>query len=112
MVFILSSSPNLIFDLVKQQLGITKIYSNNLEYINGKFTGRLKGTDCFGINKKKIVISTAVKYKISLENSFSYSDHHSDIPMLSVVGNPVAVSPNLLLKEYAERMNWKIEKWR
>ena len=43
-----------------------------------------------------------------MKKSFAYSDSHNDLPLLSMVGHPVAVNPDKLLKIYAMSAGWKI----
>lgn len=45
---------------------------------------------------------------IDFENSFAFSDRYSDLPMLTLVGNPVAVNPEESLRIHAEKNNWLI----
>jgi len=45
---------------------------------------------------------------IDWENSFAYGDSLSDLPVLDLVGNPVAVNPENRLKTVAEQRNWEI----
>ncbi|MFS0574696.1 HAD-IB family hydrolase [Sporosarcina sp. 179-K 3D1 HS] len=45
---------------------------------------------------------------IDWENSFAYGDSLSDLPVLDLVGNPVAVNPESRLKTIAEQRNWEI----
>jgi fatty acyl-CoA reductase len=42
------------------------------------------------------------------EASFAYGDHHTDIPMLEAVGNPVAVIGDAELARYAQSKAWKL----
>jgi fatty acyl-CoA reductase len=41
----------------------------------------------------------------------AYSDHHSDLPILSSVSEPVAVCPTRRLRSVARRRNWQIVEW-
>ena len=43
-----------------------------------------------------------------LEASWAYSDSASDMPMLELVGNAVAVNPDAPLLEVARREGWKV----
>ena len=43
-----------------------------------------------------------------LAESFAYSDSHTDLPMLEVVGNPVAVNPDTELRKIATERAWPI----
>ncbi|MGM5482411.1 MAG: HAD family hydrolase [Nanobdellota archaeon] len=72
-----------------------------------KFTGDLK-KPCFGKFKAKRVKNLCKKEGISLNDSYAYTDHHSDEYLLRLVGNPVAVNPDKKLKKFAKICNWKV----
>lgn len=46
--------------------------------------------------------------QIDWENSYAYGDSYSDLPMLKLVGNPVAVQPDKKLETVASLHNWEI----
>jgi phosphoserine phosphatase len=50
----------------------------------------------------------AVAEGIDLAASYAYSDSESDLPMLRVVGNPVAVNPDAELRRVARDEGWEI----
>ena len=43
-----------------------------------------------------------------LAHCFAYSDSYSDVPMLSVVGHPAAVNPDVRLKHLARSYGWPV----
>jgi phosphoserine phosphatase len=45
---------------------------------------------------------------LSLSDSYAYSDSMSDLPMLSVVGHPAAVNPDMRLRQTALHHDWPI----
>ncbi len=49
----------------------------------------------------------AVKEGIDLANSYAYSDSITDLPMLELVGNPVAVNPDRELTRIAREREWE-----
>lgn len=46
--------------------------------------------------------------EIDWQNSYAYGDSYSDLPMLKLVGNPVAVQPDKKLKAVAASHGWEI----
>jgi hypothetical protein len=48
---------------------------------------------------------------LRLEESVAYADSASDLPMLDVVGFPVAVNPEAKLAAIARRRGWHVEHW-
>jgi phosphoserine phosphatase len=46
--------------------------------------------------------------EVDLSHSFSYGDGIFDVPVLELVGNPVAVYPDSQLRDYASQRGWQI----
>ncbi|GAA3124192.1 hypothetical protein GCM10020001_051160 [Nonomuraea salmonea] len=42
----------------------------------------------------------------------AYSDSANDLPMLSLVGNAVAINPDSELREYARKHDWPVKDFR
>jgi len=61
-----------------------------------------------GQRKNEKILKALKNYTIDWENSYAYSDSYSDLPVLQLVGNPVAVSPDKRLLTYARKHRWKI----
>ncbi len=77
----------------------------------GEITGHLIGTPPFGNGKVVNThewLATLGKTLESFERSTFYSDSQNDIPLLSVVTNPVATNPNASLRAHAVLHNWPI----
>lgn len=78
---------------------------------DGEITGRLLGTPPFGNGKVFNThewLATLGTTLASFERSTFYSDSQNDIPLLSVVTNPVATNPNASLRAHAVLHNWPI----
>lgn len=110
-VFIVTSSPDIYLNALCEHLDCDGYEGSKLAYHDGKFTGLFEGRDCLGSEKLARINAIAEGRHLNLENSFAYSDHESDLPMLEKVGNPVAVSPTFTLKEIAKERGWPIENW-
>ena len=50
----------------------------------------------------------ASEHDIELAASFGYSDSASDIPMLELVGHPIAVNPDAELARVAAERGWRV----
>lgn len=60
-------------------------------------------------DRKAELILEKLKHKaIDWKNSFAYGDSISDLPVFEMVGNPVAVCPDVKLQQIANRRNWKV----
>lgn len=86
---------------------IDYVIATDLEFIDGKATGKIDGIDCMGINKIEKIRSIIDLDKYDLLNSFAYSDHISDIPLLSFVGNGIVVDFGEDTK-WAKLMNYEV----
>jgi HAD superfamily hydrolase (TIGR01490 family) len=75
---------------------------------DGVFTGEPTGLFIYGSHKAFAIRELAAREGIDLVQSYAYSDSASDLPMLRVVGNPVAVNPDRELATVARREGWQI----
>ncbi|MDR1466140.1 MAG: HAD-IB family hydrolase [Treponema sp.] len=93
-------------------LGIKESLASRLEFENGKTTGRINGKALFGVNKKEAVEEWLKARSIPFSDSWFYSDSYTDVPLLSMVGNPVAVNPDRFLMKKARQSEWRILQFR
>jgi alcohol-forming fatty acyl-CoA reductase len=77
----------------------------------GVCTGFLDKPPLVGESRAAWLCSYAGDHGIDLQQSFAYADSHSDVPMLAVVGNPVAVQPDITLYRHAKKSRWPIVDW-
>ncbi len=89
-------------------LGIEEYKANRLEFVNGYATGRILPPIMASATKAKWMREYSEKNDINLSESYAYSDSISDLPMLSIVGHPVAVNPDFRLKQTAIQHDWAI----
>ncbi len=79
---------------------------------NGVVTGELMRHPPTGEARAAVIEDFARAQGFSLEECVSYADSSSDLPMLEVVGFPVAVNPDAKLATMARRRGWHTETWR
>jgi HAD superfamily hydrolase (TIGR01490 family) len=75
---------------------------------DGAYTGRMDGGLTYGEGKVAPIRRFATEHDIDLDQSWAYSDSASDLPMLRLVGNPVAVNPDTELAALARREGWRV----
>jgi HAD superfamily hydrolase (TIGR01490 family) len=75
---------------------------------DGNYTGMLDGGLTYGPGKVAPMRRFAEQHGIDLESSWAYSDSASDLPMLELVGNPVAVNPDGELGRLARLRGWRV----
>jgi len=108
LVFIVSASPEEIVAPLSRYLGVDAyLATRSTVDDDGRYTGT---TDfyCYGPNKAEAMESIAATEGISLADSYAYSDSATDIPMLEVVGHPVAVNPDRDLLRAAREHEWEV----
>jgi HAD superfamily hydrolase (TIGR01490 family) len=89
-------------------LGIETYVANRLEFVNGIATGRLLPPVLAAATKASWIRNYAEQEGINLSESYAYTDSMSDLPMLSIVGHPAAVNPDMRLKQTALHHDWPI----
>ncbi|MFL6243694.1 MAG: HAD family hydrolase [Acidimicrobiia bacterium] len=72
----------------------------------GNYTGELEFY-AYGANKAQAIRELAARQYINLPMSYAYSDSITDLPMLDVVGHPVAVNPDKELARLAREREWE-----
>jgi HAD superfamily hydrolase (TIGR01490 family) len=91
-----------------EQMGFDDYVANRLEFVGGVATGRLLPPVMASATKASWMRTYAEREGLNLSDSYGYSDSMSDLPMLSMVGHPAAVNPDLRLKATALRHDWPI----
>ena len=76
---------------------------------SGRYTGRLTATPPIGENRAQALRDYAQAEGLDLAECIAYADSTSDLPMLEVVGFPVAVNPEPKLASLARRRGWLVE---
>lgn len=88
--------------------GIEHLLATTPELIDGRYTGRFNETPCYQKGKITHLNNWLANSDETLANSWFYSDSHNDLPLLSLVDNPVAVDPDDILRQHAENAGWPI----
>jgi HAD superfamily hydrolase (TIGR01490 family) len=78
------------------------------EVRDGVYTGKAAGPFTYREGKAEAIRELAAREGIDLAESFAYSDSESDLPMMRVVGHPVAVNPDRVLERVAREEGWRI----
>jgi HAD superfamily hydrolase (TIGR01490 family) len=107
-VYIASSSPEDYLVLLARELGIDGVVGTRAEVVDDRYTGELDGPLIHGPEKAERVRQLAADRDIDLAHSFAYSDSINDLPLLELVGNPVAMNPDLKLRAIARQRAWQV----
>lgn len=78
---------------------------------DGRYTGELLAVPPTGEVRAQALRDYADANGYDLDESVAYADSSSDLPLLDVVGFPVAVNPETRLTSIATKRGWLIEYW-
>lgn len=106
--WIVSASPQRIVEPLASSLGMTGAIGTEGKVVDGHFTGELDGPFIYGPGKAQAIEKLSVDRGYDLNLSYAYSDSVSDLPMLELVGHPVAVNPDSELDSVAHERGWPI----
>ncbi len=91
-----------------RHFGADELIANRMQFVGGKATGKVVPPIIEGANKANVIRAYCETHGISLMQSYAYTDSASDYAMLTVVGRPTAVNPDIRLRALARSYNWPI----
>lgn len=103
-----SSATRFQVEPMARELDFDEIICTELEADDGLLTGRLAGPPRWGTGKARAAVEIAKRRKMSLRNSFAYSNGAEDVRLLDAVGHAVAVQPSDALRVEADQRGWRI----
>jgi len=108
LVALVSGTTKFVIRPLADHLGVRHVMHTHLEVRDGHFTGRVVDPICFGEGKIFWLQQLIEREGIELARSWFYTDSITDLPLLELVGHPVAVNPDPLLYLEARRRSWSI----
>jgi len=111
-VWLITATPIELAALISARLGLTGALGTVSEIEDGIYTGRLVGEPMHGEAKAVAVRALAEREGLDLQRCAAYSDSANDVPMLSMVGRPVAVNPDSELRAIARARGWEVRDFR
>jgi HAD superfamily hydrolase (TIGR01490 family) len=106
--YIVTAASQELADVLAQVLVLDGGIGMRAEVRDGVYTGRADGPFTYREGKAEAIRQLAEREGIDLAESYAYSDSESDLPMLRVVGHPVAVNPDPALQRIAREEGWRI----
>ena len=108
--FLVSGGPEGLLKRIAEEVGADHVIGTRHEIVDGTYTGKPAGDACQGENKAKFAKQRIADLglDVDLSASYAYADSGADIPLMSIVGNPVAVTPDEELRWKAEEQGWEI----
>ena len=107
-IFICSAAAQEMAELMAVVLTFDGAVGSVSGVVDGHYTGRPGGPFTYREGKAAAIRELAVREQIDLSASWAYSDSESDLPMLRLVGHPVAVNPDAELERVARAEHWEI----
>jgi len=111
-VWLITATPIELASLISKRLALTGALGTVSEIEDGIYTGRLVGEPMHGEAKAVAIRALAQREGLDLARCAAYSDSANDVPMLSMVGRPVAVNPDSELRAIARARGWEIRDFR
>ncbi len=108
-VYIVTAASQQLAEMLARVLAFDgAIGSQFSEIVDGVYTGRPAGLFIYGNEKALAIQRLAEREGLDLSQSYAYSDSASDLPMLRLVGHPVAVNPDSTLAKAAREERWEV----
>lgn len=111
-VWLVTATPIEVAQVIADRLGLYGALGTVSEHVDGLYTGQLVGAAMHGQAKAEAVAALADREGLALRRCAAYSDSANDIPLLSLVGHPVAINPDSKLRAHARLNGWQVYDYR
>jgi HAD superfamily hydrolase (TIGR01490 family) len=109
-VILVSGTLQPLLQTIAARLGVTECVGTLLEERGGRYTGRSLPPVCLGpgkVTRLRALLAFSSE-PVDLAASFAYADSASDLPVLEMVGHPVAAYPDAGLRDLAIARGWPV----
>lgn len=107
-VIVISSSGTEIVEPICARLGVDHAVGTQMEVdADGRYTGEILFY-AYGEGKADAMRALAEEFHYDLDASYAYTDSITDLPMLELVGHPMAVNPDADLRRVATERGWAV----
>jgi len=106
-----TATNRVITELTAQHLGIADLIATEVEVVEGRYSGRTRGVPNMREGKVERLLAWMDAQNLAREqlaDATAYSDSSNDLPLLAVVGKPVAANPDARLRAHALAQGWEI----
>jgi len=108
---IITSTNAFVTGPIAREIGVGHLLATEIEEVDGRFTGRARGTPCFRegkILRLEAWLREQGREVRSFAASWFYSDSRNDLPLMERVTRPVAVDPDEVLERTARERGWDV----
>ena len=107
-IVIITATNNFITAPIAKRLGVETLIATEAEFVDGAYTGKVKGTPCFQKGKITRLNEWLQSKGKKMQESYFYSDSINDLPLLEIVDHAIAVTPDDKLLAHAIKMGWPV----
>lgn len=107
-IMLVSGAYSPLLHIVTKDMPIDTIIGTDIPISQRVLNTKMPLNHVQGIGKNEQIDIALTNKEIDWENSFAYADSYSDLPVLELVGNPVAVHPDKRLHRIAKKRQWTI----
>lgn len=107
-IMVVSGAFTPILTYALQDLPIDAIIGTEIPSVGEHIDSTKEITHIQAEKKTECILNHLKDDVIDWKNSYAYGDTISDLPMLEMVGNPVAVCPDLKLQTIANEQKWMV----
>lgn len=110
LVMLVSAGPAPLLRRIADEIGAGHVVGTEFEVRRGRYTGRSLPPVCIEENKAALTKAylEGRSIQVDFQGSYSYADAISDLPLLEMVGNPVAVYADDELRRVALDRGWEL----
>ncbi len=107
---IITATNEFITAPIAEQFQVSQLLATDLEVEGGCFTGNISGIPCYQSGKvtKLDQWLQSQKDELNVEESIFYSDSINDLDLMNYVATPIAVDPDIKLRQAATTNGWDI----
>ena len=108
---IITATNSFVTAPIAQEYGVEFLIATEPQQKDGEFTGLVHGVPSFREGKITRLEAWMQQHNWtwgSFADTIFYSDSLNDLPLLTLVKNPVAVDPDDTLRSHAEQHGWRI----
>ncbi|WGL15949.1 HAD-IB family hydrolase [Microbulbifer bruguierae] len=108
-IMIITATNRFVVDPIAARLGVDTLIATEPEEVDGKFTGQVAGHPCFQEGKVLRLQQWLQQHpQYAAGEKWFYSDSINDLPLLQQVEHPVAVDPDVRLRDEALQRGWQV----
>ena len=111
-ILIITATNRFVTEPIAERLDVHELIAIEPEVVDGRYTGKVAGIPSFKEGKVTRLNKWLEDKEHDLAETWFYSDSHNDLPLLQLVGKPIAVDPDQQLKDTAEQNGWPVISFR